>query len=183
MTLRTSDIIPIDNYGDIIWDDLTPEERDAAWERMRDMQQAQEEKARRALLGVWVVLAAAAAIVLAGTAFAQDGLQSSRPQGFFGQGHEQFHEFYWGLKNSAGGSCCSGTDGRPTQGRWNAVTGTWDVMVDGQWRTLRSNQSYTVLTPEVLAAQGRERPDDQAHVFTSPDGRSLYCFIPPASGG
>lgn len=48
---------------------------------------------------------------------------------------------------------------------------------------LGPGDGYKVLTPDVLAAQGRERPDGQAHVFTDPSGAHVYCLIPPASGG
>lgn len=135
----------------------------------------------------WLIVVAFALAVMAVLAMsalpagAQDRLQSQRPMGYFGEGHEQFHDFYKGLKNARGNSCCNGQDGRPTQGRWNGVT--WSLMVNGQWRTLSPEEAFKVLTPDVLAAQGRARPDNQAHVFTDRTGKHLWCFIPPASGG
>lgn len=114
-------------------------------------------------------------------ALPQDRLQSSKPQGFFGVGHEQFHHFYIGLKNQNGFSCCNDKDCRPTQARWNGET--WDVMIDGQWRTMTPMEAYKVLTPDIMTAQGKERPDSQAHICTNPAGSVIYCFLPPASGG
>lgn len=118
-------------------------------------------------------------------AHGQDRLQSSRPEGHFGVGHERFHPFYRGLKNARGSSCCNGFDCRPTQARWNDITQTWNVMVDGQWRTLTAAQSHVVVTPDVLAKQkrGRIEGDAMAHVCTDASGRFLYCLVPPASGG
>lgn len=114
---------------------------------------------------------------------AQNGYSSGRYRGFFGEGHDIYHKYYNGLLNGIKGSCCNGKDGRPTQARWNEKTGTWDYMLNGEWRTMRPDESYKVLTPEVLAAQGRQRWDSQAHVFANESGSAVWCFIPPASGG
>lgn len=111
------------------------------------------------------------------------GLQSSRPMGFFGDGHAENHEHYNGLINAKNGSCCNGKDGRPTSARWNELLQTWDFMVDGKWRTLPPDEAYKVLTPEVFAAQHRERWDRSAHVFTNESGTTIWCFIPPAPDG
>lgn len=104
------------------------------------------------------------------------------PQGYFGEGHDLYHEQYKGLRNARGGSCCNGKDCRPTTARWNAETNTWDVMVDGQWRTLDQSDAYKVLSGALLEAQGRERPNAQAHVCAGRSGW-IFCVIPPASGG
>lgn len=137
----------------------------------------------------WVivlVLVATAAVFLAFGALpagaqTEDGIRSDRPMGFFGEGHAENHKYYLGLRNGNNGSCCNGKDGRPTQARWNGST--WDVMVNGEWRTMRADEAFKIITPEVFAKQGRERWDGQAHVFTSMNGQTIYCVIPPASGG
>lgn len=125
----------------------------------------------------------AALLLMTTPAAAHDAFPSSRPQGFFGVGHSQFHEFYSGLRNGNGASCCNDNDCRPTQARWNDAAGTYDYMVDGYWRTLTPGQSFVVVTPEALERLGKQRPDGQAHVCTSPDGTHVYCLIPAASGG
>lgn len=138
----------------------------------------------------WLIVVAFALAVMAVLAMsalpagAQDRLQSQRPMGYFGEGHEAHHQHYINLKNANNGSCCNGLDCRPTQARWNGTT--WDVMVNGVWRTLKPSETYTVLTPEVFAKQGISRWDSQAHVCTSYGDALLakiYCVIPPASGG
>lgn len=121
--------------------------------------------------------------VAIGAAHAQEAMHSSRPMGFFGDGHKENHAHYDGLMNAVGGSCCNGKDCRPTQAHWDDAAGTWDFMVDGKWHSLTMGDVYKVLTPEVFMSQGRERWDAQAHVCTNLDGTVLYCFIPPASGG
>lgn len=127
----------------------------------------------------WLLVLASVAFVL--PASAQDGLRSNRPMGFFGEGHEANHGHYRNLYNADGGSCCDGNDCRPSQARWNGTT--WDIMVNGEWRTMSPLANGKVLTPEVFAAQGRQRWDSQAHVCTNFSGTTIYCIIPPGPGG
>lgn len=128
---------------------------------------------------------AAIGLALAGLpAVAQDAFKSARPQGYFGDGHAEHHDNYQGLRNGMGGSCCNGRDGRPTQGRWNAATESWEAMVNGKWQTV---PWPNVLDDGVLSAQKRPRWDNQSHVFAGEHMRSdgtytIYCFIPPSSG-
>jgi len=127
-----------------------------------------------------------AVLALAGCApesKAQEGLLSNRPQGFFGEGHAANHEHYLGLRNANNGSCCNGADCRPTQAKWDVERSTWQVMVDGEWRVIDPMFSAIILTPQVLEKQGRVRWDAQAHVCTNLSGSTVYCLLPPASGG
>ena len=114
-------------------------------------------------------------------ALAADGLHSDRPMGFFGEGHASNHPHYDGLLNAKGNSCCNHADCRPTTAHW--VGDHWEFMVDGKWRRLSPGEEYKVITAEVLAAQHRQRWDSQAHVCTTKNGVTIYCFMPPASGG
>jgi hypothetical protein len=136
-------------------------------------------------LGFLVFIIALIAVLASGErAKAQDSFMSERPQGFAGEGHPEHHHNYEGLRNSMGGSCCNGKDGRPTQGRWNPETESWEAMVNGQWQTV---PWPNVVDDGLLAAQGRQRWDNQSHVFASPmrkpDGTyQIWCFIPGESG-
>jgi len=107
-------------------------------------------------------------------------LQSSRPQGFFGDGHAENHMHYQGLVNKQLGSCCNGQDCRPTQARWDPKRGRWQAMVDGVW-TFIDNQNL-VLDDAWMQAQHKPRWDRQAHICTGsgPNPR-VYCLIPPGS--
>jgi hypothetical protein len=130
---------------------------------------------------VALALAIALAPVEAG---AQGAFQSTRPQGYFGEGHAEHHDQYFGMRNGMGGSCCDGSDGRPTQGRWNPNTDSWEAMVNGQWQAV---PWPNVIDDGVLARQGRQRWDNQSHVFASKHRRAdgtyaIYCFIPGESG-
>lgn len=111
-------------------------------------------------------------------------LQSSRPQGFAGEGHAENHAHYQGLRNKQNGDCCNDKDCRPTQARLNNATGLWEAMVDGQWKSV--DNPNLVLDDAFLAAQHHPRWDTQAHICASPAqpwGKyTIYCLIPPGSG-
>lgn len=134
----------------------------------------------------WAVLFVAIVIGLASVApaGAQDSFRSSRPQGYVGQGHDENHKHYQGLKNKQNGSCCNGMDCRPTQAKWNPVTNTWEAMVDGRWQSVPNDN--VILDNAWLEHIGRPRWDRQAHVcasiYANPGGnKQVYCLILPES--
>lgn len=115
----------------------------------------------------------------------QDHLQSSRPQGMFGEGHAENHAHYEGLRSKSGSSCCNGADCRPTTARWNNATGVWEALVQGKWQAVKDPSA--VLDDVGLEAQGHPRWDQQSHVCTAqspgPDGTyRVYCVIIAPSG-
>lgn len=152
-----------------------------AWPRQAAPRPSEPSRAglRRAAL-LYGMLAVLAIVVLPSSALAQDRLTSSRPQGFFGSGHAENHEHYQGLLNKQLGSCCNGTDCRPTQARWDPQRGGWDAMVDGVW-TFIDNENL-VLDDAWMEAQHHPRWDRQAHICSGsgPNAR-IYCLIPPGS--
>lgn len=192
MTLSTKQIIPRDPVtGE--WEPRTDEEREALMAKLypEEREWAAMWEPKPSPWKLPTIIASGLAVLLAGLvwgcdSYAQDGLQSSRPHGEFGVGHEAYHDWYYGLRNAVGGSCCNGIDCRPTTGRWNDETQTWSFELgEGNWRTLLPGEAYKVITGEMLAQQNRPRPEDanSAHVCTNPNSSTVYCFIAPASGG
>lgn len=133
---------------------------------------------------VMVLLGCFVLTIAAGYAFGQDRMMSTRPQGFFLDGHAENHKHYEGLRNHQNTSCCSSADCRPTTARWNNALGAWQALVNGQWQAVTN--ADLVLDDAFLQEQGRPRWSSQAHVCTAqtpgPDGTyRVYCLIPGAS--
>ncbi len=124
-----------------------------------------------------------AAALLVFVASSSDRLQSTRPQGMFGEGHIENHDHYSGLINKQHGSCCNGTDCRPTQARWNNKTNQWEALLQGVWRVI--DNANLVLDDEWLQQTHHERWDTQAHICAAHgpgETARIYCLIPPGSG-
>ena len=99
------------------------------------------------------------------------GRARSRPDGQYGQGHAENHDWYKELKQpDTGYSCCNGRsntsegDCRPTRAYLND-DGMWYALLDGRW---------VPVPPRVVLKQ--LAPDGRSHICASRSGM-IYCFL------
>lgn len=87
------------------------------------------------------------------------------------------HDWYTGLKNKAGWSCCNMHDFKPVQ--------AWISDVDGLWHALYplANGEFVeyVIPPEVILDDALNQEPFQAHLAIVADKPS--CFLRKAAGG
>jgi hypothetical protein len=117
------------------------------------------------------LLACAFAVVAALGVRAQQPSGDLRPDGHYGQGHAENHDWYKDLKQpQTGYSCCNGrsnsSDGdcRPTRAYLND-DGMWYALLDGRW---------VPVPPKVVLKQ--LAPDGSSHICASKSGM-IYCFL------
>jgi hypothetical protein len=115
--------------------------------------------------GFITLLGAGLAAVLFESAAAQEG--------YYGAGHDKWHQnFYSKLKRNEG-SCCNLMDCRPTQSRM--VGDHYEVKVDGEWVQVPNDKINNVVAP-----------DGGAHVCAprqvGPNKGVLFCVILPSEG-
>src|SRR5262245_66605550 len=73
-------------------------------------------------------------------------LNAAAQEGYYGVGHEKWHEgFYSKLRRSDGGLCCNLMDCRPTQSR--IVGDHYEVKVDGVWMPVPYDKINNVVAP------------------------------------
>jgi hypothetical protein len=134
------------------------------------------------VLAPFLALSLAATMTFALTAAAQDAahdtmnspgdspeISAAPPDGQWGHGHAENHDWYQKLKQPGTGySCCNGDvthgDCRPTRA-YLTEEGTWRAMIDGHW---------TPVPPSVVLKQ--LAPDGNSHVCAGKSGM-IYCFI------
>jgi hypothetical protein len=116
------------------------------------------------------ILAAAAAIGLAASAYAPGTVaQDQGNGGFYGNGHAENHDWYSKLKQPGTTySCCNGNehggDCRPTHA-FLGDDGFWHAQVDGRWTTVPKR-----------AELDQPAPDGSSHICASKGGY-IFCFI------
>lgn len=81
------------------------------------------------------------------------------------------HDWYMGLKNSDGESCCDRTDFKPVRA-WQGADGIWIGVYDGiEYR----------IPPHVILEDRHNLEPFQAHMAVR--GGRVRCFLRKASGG
>jgi hypothetical protein len=113
--------------------------------------------------------------LLGGALFVSLHVSAAAQEGYFGVGHDRWHEdFYLKLnRNDGKGTCCNLMDCRPTQSRM--VGDHYEVKVDGEWTPVPNDKINNVIAP-----------DGGAHVCAPrQEGENkgvLFCVIlPPLS--
>ena len=123
-------------------------------------------------LGLVIVLSVAA-LAVGSTSRAQDAHQHAQapPQGQYGEGHSENHDWYQELKQpETGYSCCNGRsntsegDCRPTRAYLND-DGMWYALINGRW---------VPVPPKAVLKQ--LAPDGRSHICASKSGM-IYCFL------
>ncbi len=93
------------------------------------------------------------------------------PEGYYGVGHENYHQLYKDMHNKVLTHCCNDGDCRPTTAKWNQTKGLWEAKINGKWQEIEPHK-------HVIDAYGLT---EFASVCTSAGG-DIFCFIPPNQG-
>jgi hypothetical protein len=113
--------------------------------------------------------------LLGGALFVSLHVHAAAQEGYFGVGHDRWHEdFYLKLnRNDGKGTCCNLMDCRPTQSRM--VGDHYEVKVDGEWTPVPNDKINNVVAP-----------DGGAHVCAprqvGPNKGVLFCVVLPPEG-
>jgi hypothetical protein len=113
--------------------------------------------------------------LLGGALFVSLHLHAAAQEGYFGVGHDRWHEdFYLKLnRNDGKGTCCNLMDCRPAQSRM--VGDHYEVKVDGEWTPVPNDKINSVVAP-----------DGGAHVCAprqvGPNKGVLFCVVLPPEG-
>ena len=113
--------------------------------------------------------------LLGGALFVSLHVSAAAQEGYFGVGHDRWHEdFYLKLnRNDGKGTCCNLMDCRPTQSRM--VGDHYEVKVDGEWTPVPNDKINNVVAP-----------DGGAHVCAprqvGPNKGVLFCVVLPPEG-
>jgi hypothetical protein len=114
-------------------------------------------------------------MLLVGALFVSLHVSAAAQEGYFGVGHDRWHEdFYLKLnRNDGKGTCCNLMDCRPTQSRM--VSDHYEVKVDGEWTPVPNDKINNVIAP-----------DGGAHVCAprqvGPNKGVIFCVILPSEG-
>ena len=94
-------------------------------------------------------------------------------QGIFGQGHAEYHQSYRRMENKLGTDCCSDGDCRPTRAVFDGETEMW----------LACLNERPILIPSAVHVKDAFGLSEFASICADPIFSTLYCFVPPYSGG
>lgn len=92
-------------------------------------------------------------------------------EGYYGVGHEDWHDIYSKLHNQKGTHCCNNNDCRPTVAKFE--NGKWYAKVQGVWMYMEPSRNVQ---------EYKYSWSDTPHVCVSPD-MYIFCFVPPNASG
>ncbi|MBX3499542.1 MAG: hypothetical protein KF889_08865 [Alphaproteobacteria bacterium] len=86
-------------------------------------------------------------------------------EGWQGEGHAQYHEWYRQLMHPVTGlSCCDGRDCRPTRA-YRDHHGWWRAMLNGRWKRVPPEAVLNIVAP-----------DGNSHICAD-ETEQIHCFV------
>lgn len=120
-----------------------------------------------------IIRAVVFCLIILGAVFVANNVRAEEEyKGFYGNGHEQWHDVYRQLHNQNDSDCCNDNHCRPTQAKFK--NGSWYAMVNGYWKKIDASKFV-----KEYAYSWSETP----HVCASETGLFIYCFVRPKPQG